>query len=131
MQVSSRNQGRGITKNELLKIVPFTRRQLTELCSEGLLPPLQRSSRLGSNKPMYVWDESIVERAKFLYNLLQWNRSHQWVGLPLWLWSYAVEYAPLRQQWLDYIDANLQALRRKKTTQETNPKITSVERLTG
>jgi len=121
MQVSSRNQGRGITKNELLKIVPFTRRQLTELCSEGLLPPLQRSSRLGSNKPMYVWDESIVERAKFLYNLLQWNRSHQWVGLPLWLWSYAVEYAPLRQQWLDYIDANLPAFMQGNKEEEDYP----------
>ncbi len=109
MQASSRDQGRGITKDELLKIVPFTRRQLTELCGEGLLPPLQRGSRPGSNKPVYVWDASIVERAKFLYNLLQWNRSHRWVGLPLWLRGYAVEFAPLRQQWLDSIDANLQA----------------------
>src|SRR5712692_8427330 len=108
MQARSVDQGKGITKDELLKIVPFTRRQLTQLCGEGLLPSLQRGSRPGSNKPVYVWDESIVERAKFLYNLLQWNRSHQWAALPLWLRGYAVEFAPLQQQWLDVIDANLQ-----------------------
>ena len=108
MQARSRDQGRGITKGELLKIVPFTRRQLTELCGEGLLPSLQRSSRPGSKKPVYEWDASIVEQAKVLYHLLQWNHSHQWAALPLWLRGYAVEFAPLRQQWLDFIDANLQ-----------------------
>lgn len=108
MQANSLDQGRGITKDELLKIVPFTRRQLTELCGEGLLPPLQRGSRPGSNKPVYIWDASIVEQAKVLYHLLQWNRSHQRAALPLWLRGYAVEFVPLREHWLDFIDANLQ-----------------------
>ena len=110
MQTSSVDLGKGITKAELLKIVPFTRRQLTELCGEGFLPPLQRGSLPGSNKPVYMWDESIVELAKFLYDLLQWDRTHQWVVLPLWLRGYAVDFASLRQRWLQSIDANLQAL---------------------
>lgn len=108
MQANSVDQGKGITKDELLKVVPFTRRQVTQLCSEGLLPPLQRGSRPGSKKPVYEWDASILEQAKVLYHLLQWNHSHQWAALLLWLRGYAVEFAPLLQHWLDFIDINLQ-----------------------
>lgn len=72
MQTSSSDQRKGITQAELLNILGqrFTQRQLTELRSEGWLPPLQRRSRPGSNKPVYLWDESVVEQAKFLYDLL-------------------------------------------------------------
>jgi hypothetical protein len=110
MQASRRDQSREISKNELLEIAPFSKGQLTKLYQAGYLPRPQRHSRPGSKKPVYVWDESIIEQAKFLYNLLQWNRSHQWARLPLWLRGYAVEFAPLRQQWLDFIDANLQTI---------------------
>ncbi len=111
MQTSSVDHGKGITKAELLKILRgrFTSRQLTELCGEGLLPPLQRRPRPGSNKPVYVWDESVVEQAKFLYDLLQWDRAPRWVVLPLWLRGHAVDFAPIRQRWLQSIDAYLQA----------------------
>jgi hypothetical protein len=121
MQTSSVDQGKGITKANLLKIVPFTKRQLTELCSEGWLPPLQRNSRPGSKKPVYIWDESVIEQAKFLYYLLQWDRTHQWVGLPLWLQGYAVDFAPLRQRWLQSIDANLQAFMQGNEEKEDYP----------
>ncbi len=108
MQISNRDQGRDINKDELLRNAPFSKGQLTKIYQAGYLPRPQRRSRPGSKKPVYVWDESVVEQAKFLYNLLQWNRFHQWVGLPLWLQGYPVKFAPIRQRWLDSIDANLQ-----------------------
>jgi hypothetical protein len=110
MQISSKDQREWITKAELLKILHgcFTSRQLTEFCSEGLLPPLQRISCPGSNKPAYVWDTSVIEQAQFLYDLLQWNKNHRLVLLPLWLRGYTVDFSPIRRRWLQSIDAYLQ-----------------------
>ena len=117
MQTSSNDQRKWITKTETLKILNgcFTSRQLTEFCGEGLLPSLQRISRPGSNKPEYVWDTSVIEQARFLYDLLQWNNNHRWVVLPLWLRGYAVDFVPIRQRWLQSIDAYLQAFTHNNT----------------
>lgn len=111
MQTSSKDRGNRITKREILKRLHgrFNSRQLTELCSEGLLPSWnERRAQPGSKSPEYLWDVSVVEQAIFLYDLLQWQRSHRWVVLPLWLRGYAVEFAPIRQRWLQSIDAYLQ-----------------------
>lgn len=111
MQTSSKDQGNGITKREILKCLHgrFNSRQLTELCSEGLLPSWnERRAQPGSKSPEYLWNESVVEQAIFLYDLLQWQRSHRWVVLPLWLRGYAVDFASIRQRWLQSIDAYLQ-----------------------
>ena len=69
-----------------------TPRQLTELRSKGWLPELQRRSRPGSKKPVYVWDEPAVEQALFLYDLLQVSRADHWVRLALWLQGHQVDF---------------------------------------
>jgi len=109
MQTSKIHQGREISKDELLEIAPFTRRQLTRIYLEGYLPRPQRRSRPGSNTPVYYWDESVIEQAKLLYDLLRWSRADHWVRLPLWLQGHLVDFVPIRQRWLDSIDAYLQA----------------------
>ena len=108
MQASSVNQHREISKDDLLRIAPFSKRQLTKIYRAGYLPRPQRRSYPGSKKPVYFWDESIVEQATMLYGLLQWSRADHRVRLPLWLRGYQVDFAPLRQGWLDSIDAYLQ-----------------------
>ncbi len=95
MRARSRDQSREVTKEELLKIAPFSKGQLTKIYSKGYLPRPKRRSRPGSNEPMYYWDESIVEQATLLYNLLQWSRADHWVRLPLWLQGYPVDFGQL------------------------------------
>lgn len=100
MQTSSRGQGRKISKDELLQIAPFSKGQLTKIYRAGYLPRPDRCSRPGSKEPVYFWDESIIEQAKFLYNRLQRDPSYQRARLPLWLRGYPVEFAPLKREWL-------------------------------
>src|SRR5690242_8952557 len=100
MQTNSRDKGREITKDELLKIAPFSKGQLTKIYREGYLPRPERRSRPGGNDPVYFWDETVTEQAKFLYDWLQWDRSYKRARLPLWLRGYVVDFAPLKQQWL-------------------------------
>jgi hypothetical protein len=108
MQANSVNQHREIGKDDLLRVAPFSKRQLAEIYHMGLLPRPQRRSDPGSNKPVYYWDESIGEQAALLYELLQWWRLDHRLRLPLWLGGYQVDIAPLRQGWLNSIDAFLQ-----------------------
>jgi hypothetical protein len=111
MQISRSDQGREITKDELLKIAPFSKGQLTKIYSKGYLPRPSRRSRPGSNEPVYYWDASIIEQAKYLYDRLQWDASYERARLPLWLRGYAVEFAPLKQQWLRALDPAMRPLR--------------------
>ena len=104
MQISRSDQGREITKDELLKIAPFSKGQLTKIYREGYLPKPSRRSRPGSNEPVYFWDASIIEQAKYLYARLQWDASYERARLPLWLSGFAVEFATLKQQWLRALD---------------------------
>lgn len=110
MQTSSRGQGGEVTKDELLKIAPFSKGQLTKIYREGYLPRSCRRSRPGSNEPVYFWDESVIEQAKFLYDRLQWDPSYHRARLPLWLRGYAVEFAPLKQEWLRSLDPAMRPL---------------------
>jgi hypothetical protein len=97
MQINRVDWGKEITQENLLDILRqadrprFTSRHLTKLRSKGLLPQLQRRSRPGSKSPVNVWNKSVIEQAFFLYDLLQWNRTHEWVRLPLWLRGYATD----------------------------------------
>jgi len=115
MQISNRDQGREISKNELLKIAPFSKDQLTEIYRAGYLPKPQRRSFPGSKKPVYYWDESIGEQAALLYELLQWCRLDHRLRLPLWLRGYQVDIGPLRQGWLNSIDAFLRVYTQGET----------------
>jgi hypothetical protein len=108
MQANSVNQHREIRKDELLRIAPFSKRQLAEAYRAGWLPRPQRRSYPGSKKPVYYWDASVIDQATMLYGLLRWYRVDQRVRLPLWLRGYQVDFAPLRQGWLDSIDAYLE-----------------------
>ncbi len=109
MQASSINQDREISKDELLKIAPFSKGQLTRIYRAGYLPRPQRRSCPGSNEPVYFWGESVVEQATLLYDVLQVSRVDHWVRLALWLRGHQVDFAPIRQRWLDSMDAYLQA----------------------
>src|SRR6266566_2765123 len=83
--------------------------QLNELRNKGWLPELQRRSRPGTKSPVYVWDEQAVEQVLYLFDLLQVSHADHWIELALWLRGYQVDFAPIRQRWLDSIDAYLQA----------------------
>src|SRR6266704_951623 len=83
--------------------------QLNEWRNKGWLPELQRRSCPGKKSPVYVWDERAVEQALYLLDLLQVSRADHWVRLALWLRGYQVDFVPIRQRWLDSIDAYLQA----------------------
>jgi hypothetical protein len=109
VQASSAKQCREIRKADLLRIAPFSKRQLTEIYRAGLLPRPQHRSSPGGKKPVYYWDERAVEQALSLYDLLQVSHADHWVRLALWLRGYRVDFAPIRQRWLDAIDAYLQA----------------------
>ena len=114
MQTSSRGQGREITKDELLKIAPFSKGQLTKIYRAGYLPRPYRRSRPGSNEPVYFWDESILDQAKFLYERLEWDPSYQRARLPLWLRGYPVEFAPLKRDWQRSLDPAMRPLTQSK-----------------
>jgi hypothetical protein len=115
MQTNSVNQHRGISKADLLRIAPFSKRQLAVVYRAGLLPRPQRRSQPGSKKPVYYWDEPIGEQATLLYELLQWCPLDHRLRLPLWLRGYQVDIAPLRQGWLNSIDAFLLAYTQGET----------------
>ena len=46
----------------------FIQRQLTALRGKGLLPPLERTTRAGSNRPVYVWKEEVFQQVVLLYD---------------------------------------------------------------
>ncbi len=89
--------------------------QLNEWRNKGWLPELQRRSCPGRKSPVYVWDERAVEQALYLLDLLQVSRADHWVSLALWLRGYQVDFAPIRQRWLDSIDAYLQTFTQGKS----------------
>lgn len=84
----------GITKDELLTLLErsgrpgFTKRRLTQLISERLLPSPKRTSQAGTNKPVYVWEPEVIERATILYDLLQQKIARHQLFLALWLAGY-------------------------------------------
>src|SRR5713101_5850093 len=121
MQMNSVDWEKDMTQEDFLEVLYETQqiysspRQLTELRSKGWLPELQRRSSPGSKKPLYVWDEPAVEQALYLHDLLQVSRADHWVRLALWLKGYQVDFAPIRQRWLNSIDAYLQTFTQGKS----------------
>ena len=87
----------------------FTQRQMTALRSKGLLPPLERTTRPGSNRPVYIWKEEVFEQVVLLYDLMEWERRHELLYLPLWLAGYDVPFDRVRQLFLTFINAQIQA----------------------
>src|SRR5260370_11965118 len=95
-----RNNGQretGITQDEVLDALNtsgrpnFNKRLLTHFSSRtvGLLPELRRTSRPGSNKPVYVWNEDGLEQIVELYDLVERGyRDYHSRLLYLWLRGY-------------------------------------------
>ncbi len=109
-------QQSGITQADLLTILEqsgrpnFTKRRLTQLTSKGLLPPLRRATRAGSNKPVYVWEREVIEQAMDLYDLIEQGIARRQLLLALWLGGYAVSFEPILQHWIRPIDILLHNL---------------------
>lgn len=124
MQKIKVDQQAGITKDELLMLLEcsgrpnFTKRRLTQFTSRGLLPPLRRTTRIGSNSPVYVWEQEVIKQAMDLYDVIErgYSQYHHTL-LALWLRGYDVPFAPLLQRWLRLIENFLQIV----TQGEHNP----------
>lgn len=109
------NKQMGLTWREVLERLErssrpnFNQRQLTALRSQELLPPLERTMRPGSNRPIYVWREEAFEQVLLLYDLMEWTRRHELLYLPLWLAGYNVPFERVRQLFLTFISGQVQA----------------------
>ncbi len=116
MQKNKAAQQAGITQDELLALLErserpgFTKNRLTKLTSEGLLPSLKHTSQAGSNKPVYVWEPEVLERATLLYDLIEQKIPHRQLSLALWLLGYNVPFEPLLRRWIEPIDTLLHNL---------------------
>ena len=116
MRKKKDNRQAGITQDELLTILEqsgrpnFTKRRLTHLTSEGLLPPLRRTSQAGSNKPVYVWEREVIEQATYLYDLIERGNARHRLFLALWLGGYDVPFEPILRRWIQPIDTLLHNL---------------------
>ena len=116
MQKNIVDEQAGITQDELLAILEqsarpnFTKRRLTQLTGEGLLPQLRRTSRAGSNRPVYVWGQEVIEQAMHLYDLIERGDARQRIFLAFWLGGYDVPFAPILARWIQPIDTLLHNL---------------------
>ena len=104
----------GITKDKLLMLLErsgrpnFTKRRLTQFTSKGLLPSLKHTTHIGSNRPVYVWEQGVIKQAIDLYDVIErgYGQYHQ-LFLALWLRGYEVPFAPLLQRWVRLIETIL------------------------
>jgi len=125
MRKNKAAQQAGITQDELLALLEqserpgFTKPRLTKLTSEGLLPPLRRTSQAGTKKPVYLWEPEVFERAAFLYDLIEQKIPHRQLSLALWLFGYDVPFEPLLRRWREPIDALLHNLTGETQDPET------------
>jgi hypothetical protein len=110
------DQQAGITQDDLLTILEqsgrpnFTKRRLTQLTSEGILPSLRRTSQAGSNKPVYVWEREVIEQAKYLYDLIEQGHERRQLRIALWLGGYDVPFESILRDWIQPIDILLHNL---------------------
>jgi len=109
----------GVTQDEVLDVLRrarrpnFNKRLLTHFSSRtvGLLPALRRTSRPGSNKPVYVWNEDVLEQIIELYDLVErGQRAYHNRLLYLWLHGYEVPFEPILKLWLQPAEAALHAI---------------------
>jgi hypothetical protein len=113
MQKKRVDEQAGITQDELLAILKqsarpnFTKRQLTQLTREGLLPQLRHTTRAGSNRPVYVWEQEVVEQAMCLYDLIEDSIPRSRLSLALWLFGFEVPFAPVLAGWIGPIETLL------------------------
>ena len=109
----------GITQDEVLDALKrsgrpnFNKRLLTHFSNRaiGLLPELRRTSRSGSNKPVYVWNEDVIEQIIELYDLTERGyRDYHTRLLYLWLRGYEVPFQRVQQTIVQFIEIQIQDL---------------------
>lgn len=106
----------GITQDQLLSLLEkserpgFKKHRLSKLTRERLLPRPKRTSQAGSNKPVYLWEPAIIDRATLLYDLIEQKIPRRQLFLALWLFGYDVPFEPILRRWIEPIDALLHNL---------------------
>ena len=107
----------GYTQKEILTALEksgcnkWNLRQMTKLRSEGFLPKLTRTTQLGTNKPLNVWDEKDIDQIVDVYDW--WNYcdgDRATLTLALWLDGYELPLNLLRHIYIPIIEAYLQKL---------------------
>jgi hypothetical protein len=96
----------------------LTERQLTDFRQKQLLPQLQRFNQPGSRKPLYLWDEDVVAQVAYLHDLLQWDRQHDRLYLPLWLAGYDIPLRAIHRLTVRFIEKHLSKLTQGRTDTE-------------
>lgn len=94
----------------------WTLRQMTALREEGYLPPLQRRTRPGTNKPLFVWSEKDIEQVVEVYDCWEHCAGDRvTLTLMLWLLGYEVPLDRLRHFYERTVEEYLQRLTHGKT----------------
>lgn len=122
-----------VTSKQVLELLEqsgrhrFTEHQLVDLRSKQLLPPLQRRNLPGSRKAVYLWDEGVVAQAAYLHDILQWDRQHDRLYLPLWLAGYDISLRAVQRLHLRFIERHLMLLTGGETdTEEILDKVSTL-----
>ncbi len=112
----------GFTQKEILAALDesgrtnWNLRQMTELRKEGFLPPLRRETQPGTNKPLYVWNETDIQQIADVYDWWSYSGGDRaTLALALWLKGYEVPLDVLRHTYITIIEAYIQMLTRGKT----------------
>jgi len=112
----------GFTQKEILAALEesgrnnWNLRQMTALRKEGFLPPLRRETQPGTNKPLYVWNETDIQQIADVYDWWSYyDGDRATLALALWLKGYEVPLDVLRRTYITVIEAYIQMLTRGKT----------------
>lgn len=91
-------------------------RQMSALRKEGFLPPLKRETKSGTNKPLYVWDETELKQIVDVYDWWDYcDGDRGTLTLLLWLDDYEIPPDFLSHVYLPLIKTYHQKLTRGKT----------------
>lgn len=112
----------GFTQKEVLEGLEesgrtnWNLRQMTALRKEGYLPPLRRETQPGTNKPLYIWEETDIQQIADAYDWWSYyDGDRATLALALWLKGYEVPLDVLRRTYITIIEAYIQMLTRGKT----------------
>lgn len=86
-------------------------RQMIALRKEGYLPPLTRKTQPGTNKPLNVWDETVINQIVYVYDWWDYCKGDRTtLAFALWLKGYKVPFDLLRRTYITFIEALIQKL---------------------
>ncbi len=91
-------------------------RQMAALRKKAFLPPLRRKTQQGTNKPLYVWDETDLNQIVDVYDWWDYcDGDRVTLTLILWLQGYDIPLDPLRSLYIDAVEMYLQHLTQGNT----------------